>query len=177
MLRFNLIKPVGSEYLRDSLTPLERRLIRATYDLARFIRKGNFTDIILSGQSGPRIALPLFKIAWRYVAPGAPLPKIHIFDQEGNRLLYQNLEDQTQRTRLLGEYINAKLPGLLAVRQGKVCFVEDMIITGEKYFAIRRILNESRFSDFGFTSLRFAFLCGSSRYLDPKILLQIQMVT
>ncbi len=170
MIRVNLLKGIQPKSLKGYFSLKEIKLAKAGLALARFVQERKFTDIILSGRSGPAIALPLFVTAWRHVANGSPLPKIHIFDQEGNRLLYQNLEDQTQRTRLLGEYIEKHLPDLLLARQNQVCFIEDMTITGEKYLAIRGIFSlEPHHPDrFCFTNLSFAFLCGTTiSYLRP----------
>lgn len=149
------IGAISAAQTRNNKTSLAVAAMR----VANFIYTKSIKGIVISGRSSRLIALPLLAAAWERHFPHDPSPSIFDFGEEGNRLLYKNLEDQGQRHPLVRAYIRDHLPMLRGMKSENLCYVDDFIITGEKYLALRSI-----FDDQGYKNVSFAFFTGYIGY-------------
>jgi len=143
---------------KSSVTPSSlpsTRLARAAINLAKYIRRENFSAVIMSGKSSA-LSHALFIAAWKRLLPVKPMPPIFIFNDEGNILLHKNIPgDCHDRLSRAQRFIDSNLPLLNTYKQAKACYVDEFISTGEKYMVLRSV-----FRSLGFEAISFAFYAG-----------------
>ena len=128
--------------------------------LTKRIHAQGYKHIIVSGNSHI-VACRLFLTSWETLFPNAPKPRIHIFDNEGNNLLYRTRErgiEIPNRLALVQDYIDQNLPDLNALKGERICFLEEFAAKGNKYHRLRAI-----FPQLGFEQVEFAFIFARAR--------------
>lgn len=125
---------------------------KAAIALAKFVRKNDYSAIVLSGRSSI-IPKKLLSSAWEALFPLVALPPIYNFGDHGNFLLYKGQLDTAERLKVVQSFINANLPELNGCRPKRICFVDDCALAGGKYTGLREI-----FDNLGFTRIDFAYL-------------------
>jgi len=130
----------------------------AAIALARFVRKNNYSAIVLSGRSSV-IPKELLSSAWRALFPSISLPPVYNFGDHGNFLLYKGQLETAERLKSAQSFIDANLPGLNGRRPEKICFVDDCALAGGKYAGLREI-----FDNLGFTRIDFAYLAATPAF-------------
>lgn len=127
----------------------------AALSVADHIYNNGAEAIIVSGGSN-HVSRALFSTAWRNLFPDAkksPLPKIFVFDEEGNKLLYQPIGKpvtEEWRIKAVQTWIDEHHPILNEYRQKKICYLDDFIDTGIKHERIKEIFQALKFTQIDF---------------------------
>lgn len=123
-------------------------IAEAALNVTRHIHDGRYEAVIVSGASH-QLSRALLALAWGARYPGVAVPKVFALGDEANSLLYKVAVPGEEPSEFR-EWMDAHLPDLGAMRDRRLCLVDDFAMQGYKFRGIRASLRALGFRDVAF---------------------------
>lgn len=130
---------------------LDTELRKSAYNMVDYLHSKAYQALIVSGGSAP-VSRTLLAAAWRARFPEEKLPKIFVFTESENALLYKGSLDESERQEKIKLLVSKKYPELFDLSEFSLCIVDDRLDTGHKYLELKK-----QFQMLGFNNIDFAY--------------------
>jgi len=125
---------------------VKNEISEAAVKLAEYVHNNKFEAILVSGGSN-QLSRSLLTLAWQSRFKDEKMPKVYVFDQNTNFLLYKDSKSFYLRSKTIRDWIFATYPGLKKIKNHSLCYVDDFSMSGDKYSLLKK-----SFERLGFTS-------------------------
>src|SRR3989344_4969382 len=134
---------------------VKNEISEAAVKLAEYVHNNKFEAILVSGGSN-QLSRSLLTLAWQSRFKDEKMPKVYVFDQNTNFLLYKDSKSFYLRSKTIRDWIFATYPGLKKIKNHSLCYVDDFSMSGDKYSLLKK-----SFERLGFNNLEFAFFAAT----------------